>query len=77
MPVALKPSASQHRMLLKRIVAGAETASGSGDKAVAAWALPNVAELLSEMIETGGGLVKKASLPSTGHAMASAAGWSS
>ena len=56
LPAPLKAPSSQHRLLIA-------TAGG------ASWALPNVADLLAEMVEIGGALVKQVAFPRSSQAL--------
>jgi len=62
LPTALKANSSQHRLLIN---AGQGGASAAG----ASWALPNVADVLAEMVEVGAGLVKQVVLPRDSQAL--------
>ena len=69
LPKPLKPATSQHRMVIPRVGANAEAKQGSpGTPAkpsggAAPWMLPNVPNLITEMCEVGGELVRRASIP--------------
>ena len=58
LPVPLKPPVAQHRLYVQRT-------EGPG----AAWVLPNVADVLAGMVQAGGGLIKRVSLPRGGNGL--------
>ena len=69
LPGPLRAAHSQHRILLERDVvpeertASAATGARAKELVSAAWALPNVPQILCEMRELGAGLIRKVVLP--------------
>lgn len=66
MPMPLRAATAQHRILIGRTMLTAES-GGEHAKPPEPWTLPNISDLLASMVQMGGGLIKKASLPRSSH----------